>query len=529
VETLNKPKLSLISLFIIIIFISCFYRVDAEIIHNHSTNINMRYTEIIDISENGNANIWAIIRFKLPENHSENPYFLDFKIDSHVNNSTIEIYPDVSNETFGNYLQYKIEEYDEDEKFVHITLNASVSEKYQYYSFLFHYIIPPPYLAEKISKSFEEGDRWIINHQVYVPNDLNHYVRLAIILPKRADIQNPKLFIQYEGMPKGIESVLELDYQKWGNISKKEYYPLPFNSSLFENKLVLYNNNAPNSVTIFERYTLPNESSLFFGRIIPLLGLVISAVALFIGIIKNKDKFIIKWHSPISVTIPGLIALFLLTWVIVDLLPNILKVLTLLLALAAIVLSLQTTSLVNIFRNEQRERDNVLMRELSDIKASETATDMRQEEKEIVINKTEINDLKSRYFELIRSLSKEIDKWGQYPSSMSLGKQHKGRTIDFVLDTEDGPIPIEVKVYPKRIINNNLPHKLRSTMRMLANLLNANTALLVVLNPGITSEAKEIIQKPDDDIRIDILQDEKIEKLVIKFRRYLNHLKPRKY
>jgi len=527
VSRLNRLKSLLITLFIIIILFSCLHRTDAEIIHNHSTNINIRYTEIIDISEKGNADIWAVIRFKFLENHSENPYFLDFKIDPHTNDNTIKVYPDESNETFGRYIGYKIEEYD-DEKIVHIKLNASVSENYQYYSFVFHYKLPAPYLAEKISKSFEGGERWVINHKIYIPNDLNYYIRLAVILPKGADIQNPDLFIQYKGIPKGIDSVLELDYQKWGNISKEEYFPMPFNISIFKNKLVLYDNNAPNSVRIFERYTLPNEALLIFGRVIPLVSLVVSVIALIIGIIRNKDK-IIERYIPGSVIIFGVIVLFSFIWVIIDLLANVLRLLMLLLALVAIVLTLQTTSLVNRLRNEQRERDNNLMRELSDLKASDTISDLGSEGEKIYAKKSDINDLKSRYLELISSLSKEIDRWGQYPSSMSLGKRYKGKTIDFVLDTKDGYIPIEVKVYPKRIIGNNLPYKLREMMKSLTNLINANTALLVVLNPGITAKAKEIIQKPDDDIRIDILQDEKIEKLVIKFRRYLNHLKPRKY
>lgn len=541
----NKLRSLLFTLFIISLFLLNHRIVSAEVIQDHSTNMHMRYTEIIDINEKGDAKIWVIIRLKFFENNPENNYLLSFKIDSHVNENTIKMYPDRSNETFGRYLNYQVEEYNENAKIVWIELFSNVSEVYQYYSFIFHYTVPAPYLAEKISESLEEGERWIINHKIHIPKNLNDYIRLAIVLPKKTDVQDPDLFAQYTGVPKGIKSVLELDYEKWNNENNKEYFPLPFNDSIFENRFVLYNNEAPNDVHLFIKYELPNKVVLLLHPLLGVLGIVVGITAVILQIIKSKSKitkenFLETLGKCLVPLIIIIFSIFLLFNLLINILTSILGLLTLLLALIAIILTIETTSLVRKFREEQKGYNHKIMDYIASTKTSLTMKDLKEEsiekvdvesdvteeERKFDASKVDTSVLKMNYRNLISALSKEIEEWGQYIPSVAIEKGAGAKVTDFILYTKDGPLPIEAKVYPKRIISNNLPYKIRDELMWMMELVNASTSLLIVLTPGITERAKAIIRETEGKIKIDIIHDENIENLIKKFRNYLNRLEP---
>jgi len=147
----------------------------------------------------------------------------------------------------------------------------------------------------------------------------------------------------------------------------------------------------------------------------------------------------------------------------------------------------------------------------------ETETDAEKKLAKLLKYRTRTN-----YWNLIDVLSEEILKWGQYPSNSAVF-QDKGTVelIDFVLDTNKGPIVIEVKTYPKKIINNELPIKLKNQMIHLMKLIDSKFSLLIILNPEIDPDAKEKIVGTFNNMKIEIIQGDTIDKIKKQFMEYL--------
>ena len=212
------------------------------------------------------------------------------------------------------------------------------------------------------------------------------------------------------------------------------------------------------------------------------------------------------------------------------------------LSIIAIILALDALSLITKVKklvDKVLEEEDTIKKLIADKKINNEIFDVTQEtkevedksdlpidEKEFDIKRIDKRKLEQDYLDVDYILSEEIIRWSnkkQYPSSVVFIKPI-AETIDYILETKDGPVPIELKVYPKRIISNNLPGKLRDRMKNIMDLSEASSSILIILNPEITNRAKTMIQETNR--KIVIIQDKNKEKLRIKFRKYLETLYP---
>jgi hypothetical protein len=146
------------------------------------------------------------------------------------------------------------------------------------------------------------------------------------------------------------------------------------------------------------------------------------------------------------------------------------------------------------------------------------------EEDKKILGKFLEHKIRFNEMDLIFDLSKEVDKWGQYPSNVAVFEGKKSELIDFILDTKVGEIVVEVKIFKKEI-DTEIAKSLRNQLIHLMKLANTKRCLLILLCPKLLKQTRDVLEE-SKDIKIDIIQNQNYNNIIKLFRDYLNKLEP---
>lgn len=130
-------------------------------------------------------------------------------------------------------------------------------------------------------------------------------------------------------------------------------------------------------------------------------------------------------------------------------------------------------------------------------------------------------DVESKYSKLLATIVKEIEKSGLSPRSGTVFDGIRTKSVDIIIENRDGDIPIELKVYPKRIIDNNLPPKLAKQMNYIMRIMRTNESVLIILSPSIEKRAKDRIETMLLTKKIKLIHGKNIDEIISEFRKYL--------
>ncbi|MCX6665610.1 MAG: hypothetical protein NT038_06065 [Euryarchaeota archaeon] len=81
-------------------------------------------------------------------------------------------------------------------------------------------------------------------------------------------------------------------------------------------------------------------------------------------------------------------------------------------------------------------------------------------------------------------------------------------SYDYIIYFNEKKVPMELKVYPKRIIDNQLVQKLRSQIFYIMSKTDIMEFVLIILNPGITNRAREELESHIENRPIYIIQSD---------------------
>jgi hypothetical protein len=144
------------------------------------------------------------------------------------------------------------------------------------------------------------------------------------------------------------------------------------------------------------------------------------------------------------------------------------------------------------------------------------------------IGKRDFSIIRDKHFilelEIINLLKSKNIKFIQEYAIRLLDKTFR---IDFILDINEEKIPIELKVYTKRIIfpqSRNLVQRLRKTMFQIMDALPTKISIMVIWNPEINTEPMHLLETSINDSRIKIIQNENIEGLINDLSNYLDEI-----
>lgn len=130
-------------------------------------------------------------------------------------------------------------------------------------------------------------------------------------------------------------------------------------------------------------------------------------------------------------------------------------------------------------------------------------------------------DVKPKYSHLLTTIANEIDEFGLSPKSGTVFDGIRTEHVDAVIENIDGDIPIELKVYPKRIIDNNLPPRLVEQMNYIMRIMRTNESVLIILSPGIEDKARNRIETMFLPKKIKLIHGKNIDEIIPEFRKYL--------
>lgn len=518
-----------------------------------------RWVEIIEVDKDGDAQIWVILTLRFENNYSGYNYLIQLEISPNVSENSVEVYPKQTIQS--SFIEWSITTNNQ-KKFLNIFLDSHVSEYYHYYDLAFNYKLKYPGVTKKIEKFYEDKEKWMLTQDISIWETLSNKIRLAIILPKESDIlSKPEDLQEYSRLPPFIANFLKLTYSDWSGKNHSSS-PIPLNSSVFKDKLVLAGI-VDNDFQLYVKYSLPTPKQL----IISIIFLVISTIPQIILFIKREDftstfeknffqlvLFVLFELVLLSMMIYGFLLFIDWLGIVVIKFSTALSYskdfLTIVLALIAIFITFrlgkqtnklvtenkeisqktselmeetrklvkETKKLIEDFREEQREVNKKL---LSERKTHKTARELTETKTIIVGEKINRKRMRTEYSSLINVISevlenKEID--------YRMNEKYKGTSFDFIIKLEDIKIPVELKVYPKRIIANNLVKRIAKQLNRLMKMLGTNISILIIKNPGITEEAKNIIMDETQRKTI-IVQGKSIEEIKNKFMKIIEDLK----
>lgn len=100
--------------------------------------------------------------------------------------------------------------------------------------------------------------------------------------------------------------------------------------------------------------------------------------------------------------------------------------------------------------------------------------------------------------ELIKEFTEKKFKFISKPSGII--------SPDIIFKKNDKVIPVEIKIYPKKLILNDLIDKLRKQMYNYMNRFDTDNSILILYAPDITKKAYKELTKPFDDGKIIIVK-----------------------
>jgi len=165
------------------------------------------------------------------------------------------------------------------------------------------------------------------------------------------------------------------------------------------------------------------------------------------------------------------------------------------------------------------EASQKIFKKLEDIWALDKTKNVESEFQVKLTNKEYKNNV-NKHLILSKVVECVLDNFG-VPYAAEYRISIKGSIIrpDFVIFVENKRIPIELKVFPKRIvlpISKDRIEKIKIQMKRYMDVLLVSESILIIWNPEITLKAQEKLERVDNKM-IYLINNDKIEEIEKKF------------
>ena len=250
-----------------------------------------RWYELIQINDDGTADVWVKIRFKFLNSTVTHYFYLELELPNNIKN--FYIIPNKSTYE-GSFLNYDLTNNNK----LKIRLNKSVARIFQFYDIVFHYTTKC-IVIKKRGEIWNSSNEWLMSLRVYVDSLLPDYieyknVNVIVILPRDASIRYIEPTFEYLSYSEFYNKTInfgrfkDVTYEGWdtGEVSK---HPVPIKITVEAGQpIIKYAGNVSPGDIIID-YVTPNDliGCLSFTAIV--VGLIFglpSSVYTFIQLLK---------------------------------------------------------------------------------------------------------------------------------------------------------------------------------------------------------------------------------------------------
>jgi hypothetical protein len=542
--------------FILISIILSNNSINALTFHGHTTDLDVyRFTQILDVSENEDIDIWTIIqlRFNQSEDRTDDYYLY---LDLYPIKGDVEVFPEIS--PYKDYIKEPIIQTEKDPS-IKFYIDGSVNKKYEYYTFAFRYHVSSEVITET-NQWYESFIQWQLTHYSGIPQTIGNYVRIFIVLPENIEFVDKGDYSVYDDIPKSLisSSYLSYDYNKTVH---ETIYVEKLNETIFKGGKYLFKS-APEEVSTSISYKMFTPKWYFTL----ILTMICTVVAICFGIwsaLYKPKKFskiillmiatsigssissgILFTELKIALTIQiAWISLIVAVFTIHNSERNTKKTNKLILIFESNMrqIMLDIKNVITDFRKEYKigtkELKKLITKAVDEQQTSEkTIKEAREsvaklESKPIkqkeIRQKIKTTSFRNDTMFLVKTIIEEIKN--QFPNLYS-GTIHDDKKIievDVIFELPDKLIPVEIKRYPKRLIGNHVPRKLIESMKFIMQQTSTNEALLIIMNPGIRKDAYKILKEGCLPNRLHIIHGSKTPIIKRRLIKLLKELKNR--
>lgn len=499
----NRPYLFLVLFLIILLYNSL---VQAETIPEHTTNLNVyRFTQVLDVSEYGNIDIWLLIQLRFEEDETpNNDYVLKFEI--YPTDEKIEILP--NNPKYFNYLNNTTTQTGY-ESYVRFVIDKSVSQEYEYFSFGCKYKPREGSVSKKVSIEGESYDRWRLNHYSGIHQSIGNYVRKFIITPESVIIDDLGDFVTNDDALDKFEQFVELRYSDYEK--PMEIIPIPEFEDIQESDVQILFQISLEEVQTTLEYQIFHRPPLEF--LIFIFVITCLALCLIAGyVIKKNSKDIKKFTIIIVGAFIFACITALTSFFVYGDIPIMVGILVALLAFILGVYTLgtskhyadKTEGLIHNFERRQNRRFDGVGQSIKDIQdlvhrtLSETEESIplqeekssKQRELKDEIKKPEYRD---ETLKLVKMITSEIQQF--FPVKSEVLLHAKDKRIDLLIELPDeNVIPVEIKRFSKRLVKETLPNKIVQMLKGAMKEYDAKESIVIIMNKGVGKKAEQVFK-----------------------------------